>query len=341
MAKISIPELAKLAGVSIGTVDRALHNRPGINPKTREEILRLAAQYHYRPNKLSKALAQQRRYHFLVVTLPTQSPFTQDLISAAQKTAHELEDFGVRVSIEPLSRISPALQAQMIQRYLKQRLDGLALEPIDHPQVASVLQQASQQNVPVITFNTDMPASGRLCYVGQDNFKSGKVAADLLCRFIKRPGSVLILHGSRKIAAHQARVEGFCAVAASDFSDVQIAAILETQDNEIQAYRKTMAFLQTHPHLAGIYVAATGSRGAADALRKMHKAHQIRLVCHDIVPKTVDYLRDGIIDATLLQNPQQQGQMPLRLLFDYVFEGKKPPQTAYFTAIEVLTKNGI
>ena len=341
MAKISIPQIAKLAGVSIGTVDRALNDRAGINSKTREKVLRIAAQYNYRPNKLSKALAKNKKITLGVLTLPTQSPFTKDLIAAAQKAAAELADFGLSAEIVSLPQISATLQVNAIERFIEQGVDGIAMEGIDGPAVIDAVDDTVQRGIPVVTFNTDLPQSRRLCFVGQDSLKSGKVAADLLGRFMGGRGEVFVLHGSQKVAAHQARVDGFCSVIAADFPDIHIAAIQESLDNEETAYHKTLSYLSENDRVSGIYVAATGSRGAADALLRLKKAKTVSLVCNDIVPKTLEYLENGTIDATLLQDPQQQGAQPIYILFDYLFDGKQPTKTLNYTQIEVLTKNGI
>jgi len=341
MAKISIPQIAKLAGVSIGTVDRALNDRAGINPQTREKILRIAAEHDYRPNKLSKALAKNKKITLGVLTLPTQSPFTQDLIAAAQAAAAELADYGVNVNIVSLTEIRAELAVNAICQFMRKGCDGIAIEGIDNPAVVDAVDAAVDGGIPVVTFNTDLPDSRRLCYVGQDCFKSGKVAADLLCRFMGGRGEVLILHGSAKVPSHQARVDGFCEVVASDFPQIHIAAIRETIDNEENAYRLTLSYLSENPKVTGIYVAATGSRGAADALLKLKKADTVSLVCNDIVPKTLEYLEKGVIDATILQNPEQQGARPIQILFDYIFDGKKPENILNYTQIDVLTKSGI
>lgn len=337
--KMTITQIAREAGVSIGTVDRALNNRPGINAATKKKVLDIAEANNYKPNLMSKALASRRIYQIAVITFPTASPFTKELISVIEDTAARLRDYNFRVQVSSMKDFSPAEQVEQIEQFIRQDVDGIAIEGLDDPTVRKCITRAAENGIKIVTFNSDLTHCPRLCFVGQDLDKSGRVAADILGKFMNDTGNVFVLHGSAKVAGHNQRVRGFCDVIESDFPAIRIAKIEESRDDERHAYEITRQILQQRNNINGIYVAATGSRGAGEALEDLGLARKVRLVCNDIVPKTRTFIRNGTIDATILQDPNTQGREPLMILFRKLFEGTEPEQEYLYTKIEILTRH--
>lgn len=97
---ISSLELAKLCGVSQGTVDRALHDRPGINPKTKDRILEAARKHGYRPHAAARELLTGERRTIGAIAPSLTNRFYMDLIGAIR---NELVADGLRLFISPCS----------------------------------------------------------------------------------------------------------------------------------------------------------------------------------------------------------------------------------------------
>lgn len=82
---VTIKQIAALANVSRGTVDRVLNNRPGVNPDTREKVLRIAKELHYQPNFLAKALVNSKENIKLgVILTPDYNPFIHEIIKGIE-----------------------------------------------------------------------------------------------------------------------------------------------------------------------------------------------------------------------------------------------------------------
>ncbi len=339
--KITVKKIAELAEVSIGTVDRALNDRGGINPETKRKILEIAQKYHYRPNRLSQALAGRSRKTITlgVITLPSQNPFAKKMNAAIEETANQLSDYGLIVAIYPLKRFDANEHAKKINEYIANNVNGLAMVGIDAPAVVKAVNSAAERGVPVVTFNSDLPGSKRLCFVGQDLYQSGMIAADLLGRFLKSKGNVAVLHGSDIVPAHQERLTGFQAVIKKEFPAVTIVAVEQCHDNETIAYKNTLKLLRGKAGIDGLYVIARASHGTAKAIYEMEQAESVRVVCNDIDSTVKGYIRKNVIDATILQDPCSQGSLPIKILFDLLFDGKKPEKELFYTKTEILTKH--
>ncbi|HUT42907.1 MAG TPA: LacI family DNA-binding transcriptional regulator, partial [Desulfobacterales bacterium] len=159
MKKITIPEIAKLANISIGTVDRAINDRPGINPETKKRILDIAKKLHYRPNRLSKALANNKTVNIGMITLPESIPFVKLLIEYAKSEAASLYDFGCRLTIKSLKNFDAEEEVNIIQEFIDNDIDAIAIEGLDHPKIIKTINLAVEKGIAVVTFNTDVPLS--------------------------------------------------------------------------------------------------------------------------------------------------------------------------------------
>ncbi len=91
--RITTKEIAEICGVSLATVDRALHNRPDIKPKTREKILKTAKGLGYRPHLVARSLKQGKTMTLGVVVFDLDYRFFAQLVTAIEVRARELGFF--------------------------------------------------------------------------------------------------------------------------------------------------------------------------------------------------------------------------------------------------------
>ena len=339
MKKITIPEIAKLANISIGTVDRAINDRPGINPETKKRILDIAKKLHYRPNRLSKALANNKTVNIGMITLPESIPFVKLLIEYAESEAASLYDFGCRLTIKSLKNFDAEEEVNIIQEFIDNDIDAIAIEGLDHPKIIKTINLAVEKGIAVVTFNTDVPLSKRLCFVGQNLFQSGEIAANLLCKFMGKAGDLYILQGYHEVAAHSERLQGFLKIVEKEFPQINIVKIEECFDDDKIAFDLTQKAMQQHPEISGVYVVASGNIGAAKAILKNKPTGNINFVCNDYVNDIKELLEQDIIDATILQDPKTQGSLPINILFKAVFDNERPAQKIYHTHIQIMTKH--
>jgi LacI family transcriptional regulator len=336
--RITIKDVARLANVSRATVYRALEDKPGINPKTKQHIIELAASLNYQPNRLGKALAKNEQFFFGVVTLPLKNPFSKKLLVGINEAESELLDYGVRVKIVYMEDLSPKKQSEEIYRLIDEQVKGITIDAINGVEVLEAVNSAVDAGIPVITFNSDIAESERLCFVGQKMFQSGQVAGDLLSRFMGEAGVVFVLNGFHKFVAHRERLRGFNSVINRCYPNINVVAVEECLDDDLIAYEKTMEILEEIPEIRGVYVVGAGVSGLGKALKDQNTSGAVKVVCNDLVPETVQLLKDGVIDATIYQDPVKQGKLPIRLLFELLFENKRPEREFYYTKTEIITQ---
>lgn len=137
---LSMRQLAELAGVSRGTVDRALNNRPGVAPASRDKILQLAREHGYRSNRAGRMLGQNKSPLKIGIQMPAyNNPFFQDVRAGIDQAARELSDFGLSVIWRTMPGYDAAAQVCQVQELLRAGVHGLALVPIDQEPVHRLL----------------------------------------------------------------------------------------------------------------------------------------------------------------------------------------------------------
>ncbi len=337
----TIRSIAEAANVSRGTVDKVLNDRPGVSTEVRERVRRIAEELGYKPNLAGKSLALQKKpVKIGVVILSMEDPFFLEVYEGVQKAALELKGFGIEVECCEMESINAVEQLRCIETLCKKNISALALSPLDEVSVKHALNKLTEEGIKVITFNTDIPGIDRMCFVGQNLKKSGRVAGDLMGKLLHGGGDVLIITGPERIKALEERVAGFKEMLEKAYNGISIAAELQNVNDNESAYLQTAAALKKQPYINAVFITGRGIGGAAKAIRELN-LHDIRFVCFDKISETIELLKSGAVDFTITQEPLMQGYLPIKLFFEYFFHGKHPAEAQIFTKLEIITKENL
>ena len=318
----TIKEIADLAGVSRGTVDRVLNNRGAVNPKTAEKIMEIVQALNYRPNRAGLALAaQKKKYKIGVILFSEHNPFFDEVMTGVQNKSEELQDYGFTTITK---RVEFDLQAQLtaIDSLMEEGIHGLMLAPYNHPAIQRKIDELVERQIPVVTVNTDIDGSRRMAYVGSDYFRGGCTAAGLFHLMTSGNMELGIITGSSNVLCHSERIRGLCHTLETSYPRIQVAEILENHDDEFESYALTRELLDKNPRIDALFFAAAGVHGGCKAV--LESGRHPKIITFDEVPTTVEMLKQGVISATISQQPYRQGSKSLDLLFEYLTSGKMP-----------------
>lgn len=166
----TIKEIADMAGVSRGTVDRVLNNRGLVRDETAERIRQIASALDYRPNRAGKILVNRKKaLNVALILFRGENPFFADVLSGAKAKAEELQDMGITVSFYDTSIDNPEEQIRLLLDLEEKGVNGIALTPICDSRVAQTISEISARGIPIVTINTDIENSGRIAFVGSDH----------------------------------------------------------------------------------------------------------------------------------------------------------------------------
>jgi LacI family transcriptional regulator len=319
---IGIKEIAQSLGVSIGTVDRALHQRPGINPMTRAKVLTMAQTMGYRPNLAARFLKSRRQLR-ISVQLPSQiATFFDALRDGIREAAAPFEP-AVRVDFRSYPRLGEG-DAQVFNDALDQGAQGMIIAPGEPTAMKPLIRKAARRKVPVVCVATDAPGTERLTAVTACPQTNGAIVGELLCRILRGPARVLVVTGSLATEDHAHKLEGFRSSAQICGGSLEIARIVEAHDDERRAYAETKVALTQHPDIGGVYVSTANSLPVLQAIEEAGLTGEIVVITTDLFPALVPLIRSGRVLATIHQRPLTQGRMAFQALYKFLVEGQCP-----------------
>ncbi len=332
-----IKQIAAAVGVSIGTVDRALHSRPGISEATRARILKAAAALGYRPNLAARHLKLGRQ-QLISVHLPQQiASYFDAMRQGIQQAAAQLQP-PLKVEFHSFPRMGQG-EIESLQSVLDQSCDGIIIAPGAPTRVAPLIRQVTQRGTPVVCVATDAPESDRLAVVSSDPFTSGAIVAELLTRMDKGRHQTAIITGDLATLDHSEKVRGFRSMMADLGSSLTLAEVAEAHDDPREAYRQTSELLARHPKLSSIYVSTSNSLPVIQALEERGRTGEISVIVTDLFSELVPLMRAGKVFATLYQRPLTQGRLAFEAMHRFIVEGIRPKPVQKLPPYIVLRSN--
>lgn len=339
--KPTIRMIAENAGVSRGTVDKVLNNRIGVSDDVRKRVQEIADAMGYQPNPAGKALAFQKNpIRIGLVLLSGTDPIFTEIRAGAEAAIASFADFGFQLLIEAMAYITPDEQIRCIDKLLAEKVSGIILSPLENEKVRDKMKSLSDAGIPVVTINSDVEGVERLCFVGQDLVKSGRIAGELMGKLNDAGGPIAILSGLRSIQALRDRIQGFCRVLEERYPLLQVVETVEDIVTEDEAYEHVCILLQRHPNLKGVFITAKGITGACRALKEANRT-DLAVICYDVYDDTASLLSEGLIDFTITQNPYQQGFQPVRIMYEALFQNRKPKREIVHTPLQILCRENI
>lgn len=335
---VGLLDVARALGLSIGTVDRALHNRPGVNPMTRAKVVQMARTLGYRPNLAARALASRRRMRIAAIVPREPQGFFDHVREGILESARALESSGITVDFSDHEWLKQD-EAKLIEVAVNEGVDGLIIAPGAPDSVRSAIRKASRKKIPVLCVATDAPGTERLSVVRADPAASGAIAAELLGRVLWGKGAVAVFTGSLQTTTHAEYLHGFRKTLAAEFPGMRIAAAIEAHDDEEEAYRKTLDLLSGGEPVAGIYVSTSNSPPVFQALDELGRTGSMVMVTTDLSDAISQRIRDGSVLASIYQRPRNQGRQAFRALHRFLVEGVCPAAQVHFSPHIVLRSN--
>jgi LacI family transcriptional regulator len=334
---VGIKDIARALGISTGTVDRALHAKPGVNAMTRARVLSMAESLGYRPNLAARYLKSRKQLR-ISVHLPREIALFWDSLRE-----------GIRQAAAPFApalhvdfRSYPSLgdgDIPLFKEALEDGTNGLIIAPGNPAALKPYIRKAARKDIPVVCVITDAPDTPRLASVSADPFTVGAVAGELLARFQPAGGKVAFFTGWLSMQDHADKLRGFESSLATAGGALRLGPVVEAHDDENEAHRRALAVLRAHPDLTSIYVSTVNSLPVLRAAEQEGRLPGLIVVTTDLFPELVERIRAGTIAATVYQRPLSQGRMALQALYQFLLNGACPSARMHVVPHLVMRSN--
>ena len=340
--RVKLQHIAEALNVSIGTVDRALHDRPGIKVSTKMRVLEKAEELGYQVNMVAQSLSRKRNIR-LGAIVPNQSTnikyFYDDVVSGIFNAAEALRDNKVEIIVKNADTFDYSSQIAAFKQLHKEGIDGFVICPFHRFELNNIIDYVAKKGIPVVTIGNDAPASKRLAYISAGAYSIGEMAGELMAKLLGFQGKVVVLTGFNSFPDNEDKTIGFIDKLKELAPNINVLAVYETYELRDKAFNYTVQALENFPGLSGIYVNTVNSPGVCEALVKMGMAKKIRLITSDIFQENIQYIDDGTIYASIYQNPRLLGYKAIMTLYQSIIGNENFRDKAYVRPELVMSSN--
>jgi LacI family transcriptional regulator len=323
----TIKDIAIEANVSIGTVDRVLHNRGRTSESKKQAVLAAIKKLDFKPNVIASALAKRKNQIKIGVTYPdVERDFWQQVRDGVNRAEKELTPFGVEVICKPSKTYEINAQIEILNSFSEIGVNGILFVPANASKLNKIIDDLSAKEIMIATLISDAPLSKRIFFIGQDDIRSGILAGKLVDLFLRGKGKVAILRAQRDIRCIQQRIAGFVEKIGTECPDVDITTFCDIYDDTEEicksTYNVTVECIKNDPDLNAIYVPNGLTEWAAAAVEDLNKQGQIVIIGHEYSEGIKNFLEKEIVGATIYQNPLEEAYLSMKLLYQYLTKSK-------------------
>ena len=347
MAKeiITIKDIAAHAGVSTGTVDRVLHNRPNVSKAALEKVNMALEELDYRPNMYASALAYNKTYNFYCV-LPKheQDAYWDEIEEGALACTDFRRDFGINLKFVYYERFNPPAFTKMVRELFSAKINGVIIVPSTLEQTQRFTEKLTERNIPYVLLDSYMPDLKPLTFFGQDSFASGYFAAKMLMLIANKEKEIALMKQTRdgKVGSKQQanRETGFRHYMMDHYPDIKITEVDLPLDEEKKDYDGILEkFFKGHPQVHHCITFNSKAHIVGEFLEKTNRRN-VQIMGYDMVPKNEVCVRNGSISFLIAQHAYQQGYASVDALFNAIVM-KRAVNPVNYMPIEILTRENV
>ncbi len=343
--KIRIKDVAELAGVSVGTVDRVIHNRPNVSKTAREKVEKALKEMDYHPNMYASALAYNKKYNFdFIIPKHESEAYWEEIEEGAMSACEHRRDFNINMKMMYYNRFDKNTFVQVTEQCLKDQPDGVIIVPTTLDVTREFTDILHDQDIPFILLDSYMPDLKPLSFYGQDSFFSGYFAGRMLMLLAAKENEIMLMKQMKNgnvASKQQENLEtGFRHYMRDHFPEVKITEVNLPLNEEREQYDDILdTFFKEHPHVHHCITFNSKAHLVGEFLQKSNRRN-VQIMGYDMVNKNAECVKQGSISFLIAQHAYMQGFSCIETLFEAIVLKKEVTPINYMP-IEILTKENV
>jgi ABC-type sugar transport system substrate-binding protein len=231
-------------------------------------------------------------------------------------------------------------QVSQVEDLIASKVDAIIIAAVSGPGTVGAVEAAAAAGIPVINVNVMTDSDKVVTRIRSDDDVIGRMQADFMGERLKGAGNIVMLRGAPGTSWAEIRGNAFRQQLAAKYPNVKVLGEQYSQSTPADGLRLMEDFLQTFPQINGVYNGADSTAvGAAQAVKGAGKAGSIVMTATDFQLDTEKFIREGVISASVLQQPVTMGRWGVRAAISYL--EKKPVPPVMFTGLMTATKENL
>lgn len=342
--KIRIKDIALLAGVSEGTVDRVLHHRGEVSEKSRIVVEKILEEINYSPNLLARSLASKKHFRF-VCLIPSHQPedYWESIERGFDQASKDYLQYNIHIEKHLYNQFDLNSFKNVSEKVLESKPDAVIFAPIFREQALSFTQELFMQNIPFSFIDSMIEDIDFISYYGQNSFQSGYVAAKLLLSSLPDHAQVVIIRTKRKGGESNqtiARSNGFMQyIKDNKLINFELINVDLTDDNEEVNLNVLGEVFKSNNNIKAAITFNSKVYRLANYLDTL-SCTNIRLIGYDLLEENIKYLKNDVVSFLLAQRPDKQAYLTVRdMCSELIF--KQKIKKINYVPIDILMKENI
>ncbi len=342
---ITIKEIAEIAKVSVGTVDRVIHGRDGVSKKTRERVQQILTEQNFKINNIARSLAMKKKYNIsvLIPDFDADNLFWESPLLGISKGAEKVLSFGIEVKKFTFNQLDKKSYIESFQKLIDGKPEAVILTPLFLNETKIMVALLEKKEIPYIFLNIEMPGFNNICFIGQDSYKGGYLSGKLMHLCTGGNANYLItdieskLHNNNVI---EGRIQGFYSYFKKNKIPFESVSLnFEDLNNLERVKQQLKEVLDTHKNISGVLVPSSRISTISSCIDS-EKLKELSLIGFDTTAQNVAYLKNDKITFLISQKSFNQGLKSVKIMTDYLIQNNIPQQKIY-SPLEIVTKENL
>jgi LacI family transcriptional regulator len=341
---MTISDIAILAKVSTGTVDRVIHNRGGVSKKTQKIINDIIKKNNFKINSVASALAKTKEYKIatLMPTFDNDDMFWESPFLGVEKASSEIKVFGFRTINYSYSQTDFKTYLDSFNKLIEDKPNGIILVPAFNDKTKEIFKKLDKSKIPYFFININLRGHQNLSFIGQHSYKSGYLAAKLLHTCLGKNPQLLTI----RMASHLKnetiidRIKGF-----DDYylrnqeESTSLNIIFKSIDDKELIRKKLNDTLKSNLKIRGVFV-PSGRVGLISNSIEKNNLTDLKVIGYDTTLYNIRCLKKNKITFLISQKSFNQGYDSVIYMSDFLLKNITPKKKIY-SPIEILTKENL
>lgn len=321
--RIRIKDIAEMAGVSVGTVDRVLHGRANVSKLSLEKVERVLEEINYEPNHYASALASNKTYKFAaIIPMHEEDSYWARVENGLHEGVKRYADFKLTFKVFSYDQFNEDSFDVQTRNLLAYKPTAVIIGPIfNHKHMSRFIKKLESKSIPYSLLDSYWPEFNPVSFYGQDAERSGAFSARILLMAAGASKKIALFKmlGEGRVASRQQldREKGFREYVAKHHPDTRIVDLNLYVYDKAGVADSLKRFFTKYPDIEYGISFNSSIHVIGNFLKdKMPEHPHICLMGYDAIESNIQCLREGYVDFLIGQHPQHQGLNCFRSIFN-------------------------
>lgn len=337
--KYTIKDIAHLAGVSKGTVDRVLHKRGKVSRKAFEQVDKVLKEIDYKPNPIARNLRTNKIYNiYVILPDPCIDPYWFPADEGINMALNRYSSFGIVINKYLYNPNDISTFLLQTEKAIQSSPDVLLMAPLFQSESQDALKRCFDNKIKVVVFNNHVNTLTEQIFIGQDLRQSGRVAASLMEKITKKGDTVAIVHINME-PHMQLKEDGFIQYFQEKKQGTPRVVTIKLDFIENDCFVKEVkAFIAMNPQVNNWFVTNSKAYILAETLEILQKK-DYKIIGYDLLPENIRCLKEGNIAFLIHQKLKRQAFLGISYLAEHFLFGKSIPSKEFLPIDVITTEN--